>query len=79
MPRNPYKYARDVAFFTLTYQDRSWGRYDAGKIDRLQAALCAAFGCCFSTTCVSETVAVKMALCSPGIGPADEVILAAYE
>jgi dTDP-4-amino-4,6-dideoxygalactose transaminase len=68
-----------LAALVASYQDGSWGKYDGGNVARLEAALCVAFQSGFAMTCASGTVAVEMALRSLGIGPGDEVILAAYD
>jgi perosamine synthetase len=59
--------------------DGSWGRYHGPHVPALEAALAAYQDVPFALTCASGTLAVEAALRAVGVGPGDEVILAAYE
>src|SRR5262249_22668671 len=62
-----------------TYHDGSWGKYQGGRVERLEQRLAAYHGVEFAVTCASGTFAVELALRALKIGPGDEVILAAYD
>jgi len=59
--------------------DGSWGRYHGPHVPDLEAALAAYHDVPSALTCASGTLAVEAALRALGVGPGDEVILAAYE
>ena len=59
--------------------DNSWGVYHGPACERLRARLAEQFVASRSLLCASGTLAVEVALRSVGVGPGDEVILAAYE
>src|SRR5881398_3435702 len=61
------------------YRDGSWGKYHGLYVERLEAALCAAYGVAHALTCGSGTFAVELALRALKVGLGDEVILAAYD
>jgi dTDP-4-amino-4,6-dideoxygalactose transaminase len=61
------------------YRDGSWGRYDGGYVRRLAERLQTAFAVPHVLTCGSGTFAVELALRALKVGPADEVVLAAYD
>jgi dTDP-4-amino-4,6-dideoxygalactose transaminase len=61
------------------YGDGSWGKYHGGHVKRLEEELVAYHGLDFALACASGTFAVELALRALKIGPADEVILAAYD
>jgi dTDP-4-amino-4,6-dideoxygalactose transaminase len=62
-----------------SYRDGSWGKYQGGKIERLENRLARFHGLEFVATCGSGTFAVELALRALKVQPGDEVILAAYE
>ena len=59
--------------------DGSWGRYLGPHGARLRAALAAFHDARHVHLCASGTAAVDLALRGLGVGPGDEVILAAYD
>lgn len=59
--------------------DGSWGRYLGPHCDHLREALAAFHGVKHVHLCSSGTAAVELALRGLGVGPGDEVILAAYD
>lgn len=59
--------------------DGSWGQYRGPHVESLERELARRFGVDRALTCASGTLAVEVALRSVGVGPGDEVILAAYE
>jgi dTDP-4-amino-4,6-dideoxygalactose transaminase len=59
--------------------DGGWGRYHGPQVAGLEAELAARFGVPHALTCASGTLAVEVALRAVGVGPGDEVVLAAYE
>jgi dTDP-4-amino-4,6-dideoxygalactose transaminase len=59
--------------------DGSWGRYEGPHVERLENELAQFHHVPFALTCASGTLAVEIALRALGIGPGDEVILAAYD
>lgn len=61
------------------YRDGSWGRYDGPHCERLAECLTKMLGVPHVLLCCSGTMAVELALRGLKIGPADEVILAAYD
>jgi perosamine synthetase len=68
---------RDVAITALA--DGSWGRYLGPHGDRLREALAELHGAVHVRLCSSGTAAVEFALRGLGVGPGDEVVLAAYD
>ncbi len=68
---------RDVAVAALS--DGSWGRYLGPHGDRLREALAELHGARNVRLCSSGTAAVEFALRGLGVGPGDEVVLAAYD
>jgi dTDP-4-amino-4,6-dideoxygalactose transaminase len=67
------------ASLIATLDDGSWGRYHGGHVERLEARLAEQFQIVHALTCASGTLAVEVALRALGVGPGDEVILAAYD
>lgn len=61
------------------YRDGSWGKYDSGHCTRLAEALASYHGVEFALPVGSGTFAVELALRALGVGPGDEVVLAAYD
>src|SRR5947209_5294720 len=61
------------------YRDGSWGRYDGGRVRRLEERLRAGLGVPHALACGSGTFAVELALRALKVGPGDEVVLAAYD
>ncbi len=59
--------------------DGSWGRYHGPHTERLRASLAELHGVRHAHLCASGTAAVELALRGIGVGPGDEVILAAYD
>ncbi|HEX3146707.1 MAG TPA: aminotransferase class V-fold PLP-dependent enzyme [Gemmataceae bacterium] len=57
----------------------SWGKYLGANVARLEELLAAFHGVPHALTCASGTLAVEVALKAVGVGPSDEVILAAYD
>lgn len=56
-----------------------WGRYQSSQREALRSALAQRFAQSHVRLCSSGTVAIELALRASGIGPGDEVILAAYD
>jgi dTDP-4-amino-4,6-dideoxygalactose transaminase len=77
----PWPPADDEVLHALqaAYRDGSWGKYHGPHVERLETALCAAYGVEHAMTCGSGTFAVELALRALKVGPGDEVILAAYD
>src|SRR5215472_11254141 len=67
------------AALLAAWADGSWGRYHGGHVERLEARLAGQFQVPHALTCASGTLAVEVALRAVGVGPGDEVILAAYD
>lgn len=63
----------------VAHTDGSWGRYLGPHVPRLEALLAEVHGVSHVATCASGTLAVEVALRTVGVGPGDEVILAAYD
>ena len=61
------------------HADGSWGKYLGPNVPRLEELLAESHGVPHAVTCGSGTLAVEVALRAVGVGPGDEVILAAYE
>jgi perosamine synthetase len=61
------------------YSSGTWGHYHGRDVPALEAELATAFGVRHVATCASGTLAVEIALRAAGVGPGDEVILAAYD
>lgn len=59
--------------------DGSWGRYLGPHCDHLREALAEFHSARHAHLCASGTAAVELALRGLGVGPGDEVILAAYD
>lgn len=57
----------------------AWGQYHGPHVPALEAELSTAFGVPHVATCASGTLAVEIALRAAGVGPGDEVLLAAYD
>jgi dTDP-4-amino-4,6-dideoxygalactose transaminase len=68
-----------LAALQATHADGSWGKYLGPNVPRLEELLAEVHGVTHVATCGSGTLAVEVALRAVGIGPGDEVILAAYE
>lgn len=67
------------AALLAAFDDRSWGKYSGGHVERLQRRLAEWLGVPFALCCASGTFAVEAALRAVGVGPGDEVVLAAYD
>jgi dTDP-4-amino-4,6-dideoxygalactose transaminase len=61
------------------FADGSWGQYLGPNVPQLEAALATFHKVEHAVTCASGTLAVEVALRALGVGPGDEVILAAYD
>jgi dTDP-4-amino-4,6-dideoxygalactose transaminase len=61
------------------WADGSWGKYEAGHVARLEAAIGSFLSVEHVLTCASGTLAVEVALRAVGVAPGDEVILAGYD
>jgi dTDP-4-amino-4,6-dideoxygalactose transaminase len=61
------------------FREGTWGKYDDGHVARLEARLAEGAGRPHALTCASGTLAVEVALRALGVGPGDEVVLAAYD
>jgi dTDP-4-amino-4,6-dideoxygalactose transaminase len=61
------------------YADGSWGQYLARHVPALEVQLAQLHGVRHALTCASGTLAGEIALRAVGVGPGDEVILAAYD
>ena len=57
----------------------AWGRYQAGLVAKLNQKLASWLGCEFVRCCASGTAAVELALRGLGVGPGDDVLMAAYD
>ena len=60
-------------------RDGSWGRYESGHVEKLEAELARYHEIPFALTCASGTLAVEIALRSLPVGSGDEVIVAGYD
>lgn len=60
-------------------RDGNWGLYNGPAMDQLEAALKRTFRQSFALPVASGTLAGEIALRALGVGPGDEVIMAAYE
>lgn len=67
------------AALAAAFANGSWGQYHGPHVRALEADLAGRFGVSHALTCASGTVAVEAALRAVGVGPGDEVVLAAYE
>jgi dTDP-4-amino-4,6-dideoxygalactose transaminase len=67
------------AVFTAAIADGSWGRYLGPHGDRLRKAIADFHRVRHVRLCSSGTAAVELALRGLGVGPGDEVVLAAYD
>src|SRR4051794_38370012 len=81
MPPPPWPPADPAILAALqaAFADGSWGRYHGGHVERLEARLADYHAVPHALTCASGTLAVEAALRAVGVGPGDEVILAAYD
>ncbi len=71
---------RDVAdAVARAMSDGTWGGYHGPHVEELERRLAARFLVPHVLTCASGTLAVEAALRAVGVGPGDEVVLAAYE
>lgn len=57
----------------------AWGQYQGEHVSGLEEELAALYGVPHVLTCASGTLAVETALWALGVGPGDEVVMAAYE
>lgn len=62
-----------------TIRSGDWGSYRSAACQRLRSELAEAFAAEHARLCCSGTAAVELALRAAGVGPGDEVILAAYD
>lgn len=65
--------------FAAMIADGSWGRYHGPHCERLATAIAEFHGAEHVRLCTSGTAAVELALRGAGVGPGDEVIMAAYD
>lgn len=70
---------RILEVLRASHADGSWGKYLGPNVPRLEALLAEGHGVPYAATCGSGTLAVEVALRAVGVGPDDEVILAAYD
>ena len=79
----PWPWPLDDAAVRLAMEgmivDGSWGRYHGPHCGALSEALSGRHNRRWVELCCSGTVAVELALRGLGVGPGDEVILAAYD
>jgi perosamine synthetase len=68
-----------IAALEAAARDGLWGQYHGPHMCGLEEELAAYFGVPHVLTCASGTLAVEVALRAVGVGPGDEVVLAAYE
>lgn len=61
------------------WADGNWGRYHGRYAEQLRARLAAFHDVAHVHLCASGTAAVELALRGVGVGPGDEVLLAAYD
>ncbi|MDA7978649.1 MAG: aminotransferase class V-fold PLP-dependent enzyme [Pirellulales bacterium] len=61
------------------YSSGDWGRYHGQECQAFSEELAAYHGVAHASLCSSGTIAVELALRGLGIGPGDEVLLAAYD
>ncbi len=61
------------------YADGGWGQYHGPRVNDLETRLAVRYRVPHALTCASGTLAVETALRAVGVGPGDEVIMAAYE
>lgn len=61
------------------YADGSWGKYQGGNVERLEARVADYHGLAGAVSCASGTWAVELALRALKVGAGHEVILAAYD
>jgi perosamine synthetase len=78
-PAWPPAWPEVKAALDSAFADGTWGRYHGPHVSRLEAKLCELFDTPQTITCASGTLAVEVALRAVGVGPGDEVILAAYD
>jgi dTDP-4-amino-4,6-dideoxygalactose transaminase len=73
-PDESIRQALETAFANGT-----WGQYQGGNVEQLEARLRTWTGLAHALTCASGTLAVEVALRAAGVRPGDEVVLAAYD
>ncbi len=83
-PNWPRSSDRIVAALEAVYASGDWGRYQGEQCQALSAELAAFFQPVNApslgvTLCCSGTIAVELALRGLGVGPGDEVVIAAYD
>ena len=61
------------------YADGGWGQYHGVRVNDLETRLSVRYRVPHALTCASGTLAVETALRAVGVGPGDEVVMAAYE
>jgi len=67
------------AVLRTAYEDGSWGHYHGPHTAALADALREYFSCAEVQLCCSGTIGLELALRGIGVGPDDEVVLAAYD
>jgi dTDP-4-amino-4,6-dideoxygalactose transaminase len=67
------------AALQAAFQSGTWGVYHGPHVPRLEEELARYHGVSHALTCASGTLAVEAGLRALGVGPGDEVILAAYD
>jgi dTDP-4-amino-4,6-dideoxygalactose transaminase len=78
-PDWPFPDAAVETALRLAVADGSWGKYHGPHVARLASLLAEYHQTSHAIPCSSGTAAVELALRGLGVGPGDEVILAAYD
>lgn len=78
-PRWPPHDPEIIAALQRAAADGAWGHYHGPRCAELQRVLCEFHDVEHAWLCSSGTAAVELALRGVGVGPGDEVILAAYD
>jgi dTDP-4-amino-4,6-dideoxygalactose transaminase len=78
-PSWPIADADVAAAISAAVADGSWGQYLGPHVAQCESTLSELLGVSHAITCASGTLAVEVGLRALGVGPGDEVILAAYD
>ena len=78
-PSWPFADADVASAIATSVADGSWGQYLGEHVPRLEAMITEMHGVSHAVTCATGTLAVEIGLRALGVGPGDEVILAAYD